>query len=117
MKAFFMTVGPTHPEWVQSRGNKADFLLSAGQWHHELFFNDMLFGSAQDYKKRYQSLYNGSIPTYVAAGASASVYSVMSSIQGAFRNCNLSETGGDVDQLLYNSSALSCSNGPKKANG
>lgn len=120
MKAFFMTVGPTHPEWVQDEGEKADFMLSAGQWHDGLFYSDLLFGNTGEYKEKYQKHFNGNVPTYIGAGASVTVYTIVRAIQDAFVDCDISQTGGDVDQLLFNSSALSCEKDqkvPNNANG
>lgn len=109
MKAFFMTVGPSSHKWVEQVGDESKFLLSAGQWHNELNYDDPVFGKTAEYSKKYEVFHGaGILPTYVSAGASAAVYTIMVAIKNAFVECNLSLTGGDVDQLLFNTSALVC---------
>lgn len=109
MKAFFMTVGPSNAEWVEDMGEKADYLLSAGQWHPELAYSDKVFGTNTEYVQKYKDLHGErEEPSYISAGASAAVYTAMAGIQNAFIDCDILSTGGDIDQLLFNPDAISC---------
>lgn len=109
MKAFFMTVGPSNKNWVAGMGERSDFLLSAGQWHTDLRYSDDLFGTTAEYQLRYQALHgDGVTPSYVAASASAAIYTLVAGIQRAFSQCDISQTYGDLDEILFNPSKISC---------
>lgn len=118
MKAFFMTVGPTRKQWIDMLGNMTNYLLSAGQWHDTLNYEDQLFGSIPNYIQHYHAEHGDDAQvSYVSAGASTAIYVTMKSIQKAFSSCDLKLTFGDVDQLFYNASAINCSQGNESTTG
>ena len=110
LKGFFLTVGPTKQDWIDDLEPPAvaEDLLSAAQWHHGLNYTDAFFGSAEGYTQRYREKFDGQTPTYVAAGASAVGLTLTHAIREAFADCDISATLGDVDALLYNTSAIQC---------
>lgn len=118
LKAFFLTVGPSRPSWVEQYGNKTDYLLSAAQWHTGLSYSDAWFGTSKRYAEKFEREHGeGDTPTYVAAMASATILTAVHSLQDAFQSCDLSLTGGDVYQILYNSSAIDCGLGSANITG
>lgn len=110
LKAFFITGGPTSQDWVDDFEplNRSESILSAAQWHKEMTYKDDFFGNSMNYVRLHQEKFNGLEPTYVSASASATGLTLHHAIQKAFRNCDISYTNGNVDQLLYNSSAIMC---------
>ncbi|GMH37095.1 hypothetical protein BSKO_04968 [Bryopsis sp. KO-2023] len=109
VKAFFLTTGPTKDDWVHKMGIKSDYLISAGQWHADLRYRDSFFGNGRSYRKKFQDFNGQEIePTYLSAGASVVGYTTMLALQQAFSPCNISLANGDVDQLLFNETAISC---------
>ena len=113
LKSFFLTTGPTQQEWVDSFKPhfRANHLYSATQWHQEMKYRDSFFGSPMDYAEVYQDRFERRLPTQIAAAASAVGVSLTQAIRNAFRFCDISDTDGDVDVLLYNTSAISCDDG------
>ncbi|GMH34270.1 hypothetical protein BSKO_02104 [Bryopsis sp. KO-2023] len=107
LKSLFITVAPTIPQWVSGMGELSEHVLSAAQWHTKLKYTDSFFGTNQEYISKFEALH-GEVSTYIAAGASAVGYVTYFGIKYAFWNCDISKTGGVVDQLLFNSSALEC---------
>ncbi len=57
---------------IEKFGNKADYVLCAGQWAPTLTYKDTLFGSSGDYAKIFETEY-GYVPPYQAAESSAAV--------------------------------------------
>ena len=110
LRAFFLTTGPTKQEWVDDFNppSLANDLLSAGQWHPGMNYSDAFFGSTSHYTEMYRDNNEGLMATYVSAGASAVGLTLTQAIREAFRGCDISATGGDVDVLLYNATAIKC---------
>lgn len=54
--------------------------MSAMQWHPHMMLADSFFGRATNYASRYQQQF-GKEPTYVAAGASATAYTLALAVQ------------------------------------
>eukprot|EP00210_Caulerpa_lentillifera_P002360 g2264.t1 len=110
LKAFFLTLGPTSQDWVDDFDQKyrADSILSAAQWHKEMMYVDDFFGDGSTYTELYQDKFNGTEPSYVSASASATGLTLHLAIKDAFQHCDISLTNGNVDELLQNSSAISC---------
>ncbi len=57
---------------MEKFGNNADYVLCAGQWAPTLSYSDSLFGSAGDYAKEFEAVYDY-VPPYQAAESSAAV--------------------------------------------
>eukprot|EP01025_Chloroclados_australasicus_P033706 TRINITY_DN34438_c0_g1_i1.p1 TRINITY_DN34438_c0_g1~~TRINITY_DN34438_c0_g1_i1.p1 ORF type:complete len:387 (-),score=31.82 TRINITY_DN34438_c0_g1_i1:38-1198(-) len=102
LKAFFATAAPWYQSYIEQVGNLSEYALSAGQWHMAMANDDVYF---QDGNKEYVDLftqyYDGQIPTYVAAGASVVLEVYMIAIQNAFLSCDLTNSSGDPQRILY----------------
>lgn len=111
LKATFLTVGPTKPEWAKNffDPSRSNDVLSAAQWHKEMRYQDPFFGTTMEYTEQYNALF-GKDPTYIAAGASAVAMTLYIAIERAFQKCDISGTNGDVEALLHNKSAIDCRN-------
>ncbi|KAF5836476.1 periplasmic binding protein-like I [Dunaliella salina] len=109
VKALWLTVAPAHADFVPSLGPEvANNVLSAGQWHPAMTFADEFFGTTAEYRGVFEQAFNLT-PSYVAAQASATSYSLAVAVRDAFQGCTLPDDPGlDMDQLLSNSSMLEC---------
>ncbi len=67
---------------MEKFGNDADYVLCAGQWAPTLSYSDSLFGSASDYAKEFESVYDY-VPPYQAAESSAAVMVFADALQRA----------------------------------
>ena len=110
LRAFFLTTGPTKQDWIDGfdPAFRANGLLSAAQWHPNLRFRDHVMGSAGEYADLYSRTFNGQKPSYVAAAASAVGVTLTMAIQDAFHSCDISQTNGDVELLLYHPATIRC---------
>lgn len=106
LKATFLTVGPTKPEWVNNFDppSRSIDVLSAAQWRKHMKYEDPLLGSTIEYAIRFQARFDTD-PTCVAAGASAVASTLHIAIENAFQKCDISKTKGDVEALLYDKNA------------
>ncbi len=67
---------------MEKFGNDADYVLCAGQWAPSLSYSDSLFGSASDYAKEFEAVYDY-VPPYQAAESSAAVMVFADALQRA----------------------------------
>ena len=67
---------------MEKFGNDADYVLCAGQWAPTLTYSDSLFGSASDYAKEFEAVYDY-VPPYQAAESSAAVMVFADALQRA----------------------------------
>jgi branched-chain amino acid transport system substrate-binding protein len=67
---------------MEKFGNNADYVLCAGQWAPTLSYSDSLFGSASDYAKEFEAVYDY-VPPYQAAESSAAVMVFADALQRA----------------------------------
>jgi len=108
LKALWLTVAPAHANFVPTLGTDANYALSAGQWHPDMTFADEFFGTATQYTDDFQQAF-GLSPSYVAAQASATSYSLAVAIRDAFQGCTLSaDPNLDMDMLLSDEDAVEC---------
>ena len=113
LQALFLTVGPSKQWWVQSieNGDLVRHLLSSAQWHESMNYMDDFFGSTAEYVRTYKRKYSGASPDQDAAGASAVGLTLTKAITTAFKNCDITQTKGDVDALLYDVESIACDDG------
>eukprot|EP01025_Chloroclados_australasicus_P059867 TRINITY_DN7603_c0_g1_i1.p1 TRINITY_DN7603_c0_g1~~TRINITY_DN7603_c0_g1_i1.p1 ORF type:complete len:1470 (-),score=133.53 TRINITY_DN7603_c0_g1_i1:1759-5634(-) len=118
LKSIFLTVAPTKYQFVEELGNLTEWVLSVGQWHHAINYQeDPYFTNTQTYVELYENYMTGDSkevqqviqPTYTSAGASAALEFILYSIEHAFEGCDISATEGDINRLLYDRGAIDCS--------
>lgn len=109
LKSLFVTEGPTKQDWVDSfkPGFRADAILSADTWHPQLQYPDDFFGSSRRFAALYRERF-GKIPSCNGAAAAAVGLTLTQAIRNAFKQCDISETEGDVEALLYDRRAIQC---------
>ncbi|GMH35618.1 hypothetical protein BSKO_03486 [Bryopsis sp. KO-2023] len=114
-KALFFTQGPGDPDYVKELKEMSHFSMSVLPWHHTAQFSDrgtyQLFGGMKEYKALSRKLFRDPTPHWRTGLTSGAMYTLLRSIQDAFLGCDISNTGGDVDQLLFNASAIICEGG------
>eukprot|EP00983_Pelagomonas_calceolata_P096536 1158138-Pelagomonas_calceolata.AAC.2 len=107
-KALWLTVAPAHADFMTALDEEAsEHTLSAGQWHPTFPSADPLHGTASEYSAAFQQAY-GQLPSYVAAGASATSFSLAKAVQAAFDGCSFLDQDLDADRLLFDASAIEC---------
>ena len=113
LQSLFLTVGPSKQWWVNSieNGDLVRDLLSSAQWHESMNYVDDFFGSTAEYVELYKRKYSGASPDQDAAGASAVGLTLTKAITTAFTNCDITQTKGDVDALLYDTGSIACDDG------
>lgn len=113
LRSFFLTIGPTRQSWVDAFEPqfKSNNLFSGAQWHRKMRYEDAVFQSSLEYSELYEEMYNGETPTWHAAAASAVGMTLTWSIRDAFSTCDISQTEGDVDALLFDPEAIDCDDG------
>ena len=102
-----MTIAPAFSDYVPMHGKSAEFVLTASQWHPAMQTADGFFGTSAEYSAGYQQLI-GQPAEYVAAGASATAYTLALAISSAFALCDISGAQLDADRLLYDPTAVVC---------
>eukprot|EP00983_Pelagomonas_calceolata_P132231 1161847-Pelagomonas_calceolata.AAC.1 len=108
LKALWLTVAPAHEDYVPMLGIEAsENALTAGQWHPAMGYADAYFGTTADYNAEFEQAF-GSQPSYVAAGATATSYSLAVAIQEAFQLCSFPESDFSANELLYDESIVKC---------
>lgn len=110
LKAFFLTLGPSSQEWIDSfePSYRAENLISASQWSKEMRYKDRFFKNNANYVRLYKAKFNEIEPSYVSAFGSGTGLTLHLALKQAFENCDLSLTNQDADQLFYNASAIAC---------
>eukprot|EP00983_Pelagomonas_calceolata_P121824 1160838-Pelagomonas_calceolata.AAC.1 len=84
LKSLFLTVAPARKDFVATVGPRAaENVLSAVQWHPSMGYADSFFGTSAEYASEFEALF-GTEPSYLAAMASATVFSLAVAIKGAF---------------------------------
>ncbi|CAD7699006.1 unnamed protein product [Ostreobium quekettii] len=111
LKGRFMGSGPTIPEWVDNLGPMALDVLTFADWHHTINLTNLaLFESVEEFVELLEGV-DGKRVDFTFPAQTASFYVLMSAIQKAFEGCNTTETAGDVNLLLNDTSAISCDKG------
>ncbi|GMH42991.1 hypothetical protein BSKO_10913 [Bryopsis sp. KO-2023] len=110
LKAFFLTDGPTNPNWVKKLGALSTDLLTATQLTETSTLKDDFFKRSRHYitamKKRFGQDY---IPTSTAAAASTSAYLLVSALHKAFSECDPIHVAPlDPKDLLNSKDSLVC---------
>lgn len=109
LKAMFLSKGPQHQDWIDAFDppTHSNALVTGIQFHHKLKYPDAFFGSSREYSARFYTRF-GQTPDCTGAGASAVGLTLTEAIKNAFAMCDISETKGDVDRLLYEVDAIQC---------
>ncbi|KAF5843348.1 periplasmic binding protein-like I, partial [Dunaliella salina] len=108
LKALWLTVAPAHEDFVPELGiEDSENVLGAGQWHPAMGFADAYFGTTADYTTEFEQVFR-SRPSYVAAGATATSYSLAVAIQEAFKLCSHPVRHFSADELLFDGSIMDC---------
>uniref|UniRef100_A0A7S3VSS8 guanylate cyclase n=3 Tax=Dunaliella tertiolecta TaxID=3047 RepID=A0A7S3VSS8_DUNTE len=108
LKSLFLTVAPARKDFVATVGPRAaENVLSAVQWHPSMGYADSFFGTSAGYTSDFEAVF-GTEPSYLAAMASATVFSLAVAIKGAFERCTFTQASMDADALLFDTSAIAC---------
>ena len=81
-KATVLTIGPAEPELIERLGADADYLIGPTQWEASMSYRGEYFGSASDYARRYEEMWEGP-PSYQAASATAAALALHLAIESA----------------------------------
>jgi branched-chain amino acid transport system substrate-binding protein len=72
-KMFAYAIGPAQPEFVQSLGSSADFVVTASPWTPQAHYKASYYLSGPQYVAAYRKKYSTQLePTYLSAAATAS---------------------------------------------
>jgi branched-chain amino acid transport system substrate-binding protein len=80
---FAETVAPPIPDFAKSLGDSADGVLGSTQWTPKTAGSDKYFGSAADYAKTFAAQYNGRVPEYQNAQATAACLALVLAVEKA----------------------------------
>lgn len=80
--AFLITVGPSNPTFVEEMGDDSNYVWGASQWERSLDYEDVYFGTAEDYAVRAEE-YMGSSPSYQVAESTATALALQLAIEAA----------------------------------
>lgn len=81
-KMYAFSVGPPVPDFVNSLRQDAEYVFGASQWEPSLKYKGYLFGSAQDFAKKFKEKF-GYEPDYHAAGGAAAALAFQIAIENA----------------------------------
>ena len=81
-KAMVITVGPSNPEFVTEVGLDAEDIIGPTQWERTMSWEDPWFGTAEDWAKRYETMW-GEPPSYQAAESTATALALHLAIEAA----------------------------------
>lgn len=88
---------------MDALGPKAHGLLSPEVWHYTAVIKDNgFFGTPYDFMADL-----GFEPAAPTAAAAATWFVMMEAFKASFKDCDISKSGGDVDKMLFDSSAIS----------
>lgn len=120
IKNVFFTQGPTNATWANNlvAGNTTEsqalsnFTMGPAMWANSLpsTFAESIYGSASSFSVSFQAQM-GIAPDDRAAAAVAVGHVLYVALGQTFSGCDISRTGGDAWQMLYNLSAVSCTDG------
>lgn len=79
---FGETVAPPTPDFVETLGDAAEYVLGSSQWTPEVQGQDRWFGTAQDYATGFEEMF-GRPPEYHNAEATAGCMAMVEAIQSA----------------------------------
>ncbi|PNH08685.1 hypothetical protein TSOC_004720, partial [Tetrabaena socialis] len=95
-------------DWNEQLGSLSVSVLSFAHWAPDLPRKDAFWGGSTAYAGKYKSIYNKD-PSFVAAAASATGYTLQSVLPDVFRQCTLSSAAlSDPAVLLFTSGAITC---------
>ncbi len=80
--AMVITVGPSNPEFVTEVGADAEYIIGPTQWERTMSWEDPWFGTAEDWAKRYEAMWNEP-PSYQAAESTATALALHLAIEAA----------------------------------
>ncbi|GMH43897.1 hypothetical protein BSKO_11831 [Bryopsis sp. KO-2023] len=99
--------GPQSQAFVNRMGERAQGVLGVGMWHVSASLkNDGFFGTPVDFMKRV-----GREPSEWLASGAASFFVLMEAFRASFAGCDISNSEGDVDRMLFDEGAISCGSG------
>jgi branched-chain amino acid transport system substrate-binding protein len=80
---FGETVAPPTPDFPKALGHLAEGVLGSSQWTPEVAGHDPWFGTAKDYVQTYGGMFDGEVPQYHAAEATAACLALVVGIEKA----------------------------------
>lgn len=76
--------------------------MASETWHYTAVLeNDGFFGTPRDFMDE-----AGIEPSPSMAAASAAQFVIMKVFESSFKDCDISKSGGDVDKMLFDLSAI-----------
>lgn len=83
-KLYAYTVGPSTPDFVQSLGNDANYVVSPSQWTPVVKYKPQFFYTNEQYVAQYQKMFSTSdAPDYHVAGGTAAALGLQKAIENA----------------------------------
>lgn len=81
-KAYGFTVGPSIPDFSDSLGEAANYVIGSTQWTADLDLKDPLFGTAKDYSENFKKKFDYA-PDYHVAESTAGCYAFQLAMEEA----------------------------------
>lgn len=103
LKSQMYLFGPDTLSFVRKLGDVCRGVFAPSLWHPASEIDDdHFFGRPQDFMDRL-----GFEPTSSMAYTAAALFVMMESFKATFKPCDISMSGGDVDKILFDPSAIS----------
>jgi len=102
-KLFALTVGPATPDFIQSLGEDAEYVVTSSQWADTVQYRGTdIFGTSQRYVELYREKFD-SDPDYHVAGGTAAAIALQASIEkaGSLDSEKIRDASASLDMMTF----------------